>query len=836
MTEMRVCLTRGVAIAATVTLTSIAMAQGGDTIATATPLAIGNNAGTTVGYINDYDEICPYSGSTSPDVVYYYTPTADASLTLDLCVGTTNYDTKIYVYDSSGGPPNVGCNDDACSSPLYSSFVSLLSVAVDAGETYYIIVDGYGLSSGNYTLAASLGPPPPPPLGCPPGTIYGQRPYTPDESWTFGTSDLNPGYKRFDNFPGDLGGEICDLHWFGAMLDYSLDWADCVEIPMTFEIGFWNDDGTGYPDLTAPVYLANHVVAAVPTGRMFAVVYTEYSWTTVFDPCIDMPNGGWVSIQGVSDPANCWFMWLGSPEGDARSLYDSAGIWTTEVFDLSMCLTGVVGAQFMYLDCPELWDAFNGTGELPISSLICTVWHVIWPADLHCWYLHIYDVDDTGGTVPGYLDVCDYIALEDNSTQEDLGWWHIENITITITVTFGSNTMYLDWAGPLSPWPGWWSGIWHELYPNFCTNYDAYYYDNGAAGLDVGDEFLIGDNIWVVVEIGVDITVSQEVEPPTGRCCVNYDEQCYDGDTEAECYARPGYYWHFLADGTCADDPCPMEPTGACCVGTDCVDTNTMSECDGLGGDWYLGETCPDFDCPMPLECPEDSIFDQRPCPIDGAWTAATSDAGPGYKVYDDYVVDVPVCDIHWFGLSLFYSAGWTPCETEDPMTFLIEFWPDNGAGAPDTTMPAVCSYSMDIARYNTGSAPAGYPLYYYAADLDPCCEQLAGWVSIQSTSVGVPDCWFLWWNSDVPGTAYQEGAEPPQVAYNMSLCLTPGAACPASDLNGDCCVNVSDLLILLGNWGTNGNGAQLADPIDIVNVSDLLFLLGEWGQGSGCP
>ena len=29
--------------------------------------------GTTVGYTDDYDEECPYTGSTSPDVVYSFT-------------------------------------------------------------------------------------------------------------------------------------------------------------------------------------------------------------------------------------------------------------------------------------------------------------------------------------------------------------------------------------------------------------------------------------------------------------------------------------------------------------------------------------------------------------------------------------------------------------------------------------------------------------------------------------------------------------------------------------------------------------------------------------------
>ena len=69
--------------------------------------------------------------------------------------------------------------------------------------------------------------------------------------------------------------------------------------------------------------------------------------------------------------------------------------------------------------------------------------------------------------------------------------------------------------------------------------------------------------------------------------------------------------------------------------------------------------------------------------------------------------------------------------------------------------------------------------------------------------------------------------------AFKVSsfTCEDPGLP---EDLNGDGCVNVTDLLILLGNWGADGSGAELAEPYDLVNVSDLLVLLGAWG--AGCP
>ena len=45
--------------------------QGGDTIedATVIPGLPYSNTGTTEGFVDNYNEVCPYTGSTSPDVV-----------------------------------------------------------------------------------------------------------------------------------------------------------------------------------------------------------------------------------------------------------------------------------------------------------------------------------------------------------------------------------------------------------------------------------------------------------------------------------------------------------------------------------------------------------------------------------------------------------------------------------------------------------------------------------------------------------------------------------------------------------------------------------------------
>jgi len=123
--------------------------QGGDTILDAVTIAIPyNGSGTTVGYADDYDEVCPYSGSTSPDVVYTFTPDEDLAIDIDML--GSYYDTKIYVYD--GDLNLIGCNDDF--HPDYTS--KLENLAVMGGSVYYLVIDGYGENSGEYALSIEV--------------------------------------------------------------------------------------------------------------------------------------------------------------------------------------------------------------------------------------------------------------------------------------------------------------------------------------------------------------------------------------------------------------------------------------------------------------------------------------------------------------------------------------------------------------------------------------------------------------------------------------------------------------------------------------------------------
>nr|MBC8203508.1 hypothetical protein [Planctomycetota bacterium] len=52
-------------------------------------------------------------------------------------------------------------------------------------------------------------------------------------------------------------------------------------------------------------------------------------------------------------------------------------------------------------------------------------------------------------------------------------------------------------------------------------------------------------------------------------------------------------------------------------------------------------------------------------------------------------------------------------------------------------------------------------------------------------------------------------------------------------DVNTDGSVSVEDLLSLIGAWGTDGNGADIAAPYDMINVTDLLAIVAAFGN---CP
>jgi len=133
---------------------------GGEDIATAVVISAlpFNDTGNTCGNLDDYDEVCPYDGSTSPDVVYVYSPSINEVVDITLCNGS-GYDTKLFVYENSHTPGiPFACNDDTCP----GNVSALPGLNLTGGNSYYLVVDGYGGGCGDYVIDVTAQVPPPP--------------------------------------------------------------------------------------------------------------------------------------------------------------------------------------------------------------------------------------------------------------------------------------------------------------------------------------------------------------------------------------------------------------------------------------------------------------------------------------------------------------------------------------------------------------------------------------------------------------------------------------------------------------------------------------------------
>jgi len=115
--------------------------------------------GTTIGSTRTGDPTgtCSTSLDAAGGVFYRFTGTG-TQVSVQTCGGSTNYDSKLFVFTGSCG--NYSCvtgDDDGCGTT--ASSVSFASVA---GTSYLIYVSGWDRSEGNFTLTVGCAPPPAP--------------------------------------------------------------------------------------------------------------------------------------------------------------------------------------------------------------------------------------------------------------------------------------------------------------------------------------------------------------------------------------------------------------------------------------------------------------------------------------------------------------------------------------------------------------------------------------------------------------------------------------------------------------------------------------------------
>src|SRR5436189_4171097 len=102
------------------------------------------------------------SSGTAPEQVFQWTPAVSGTATIQTCGAGTNFDTVLYMRSgtcASGPEVAAGCNDDACLNATGLNRSSRLTPTVTAGQTYFIVVDGYGGAQGTFSLTVT--PPPP---------------------------------------------------------------------------------------------------------------------------------------------------------------------------------------------------------------------------------------------------------------------------------------------------------------------------------------------------------------------------------------------------------------------------------------------------------------------------------------------------------------------------------------------------------------------------------------------------------------------------------------------------------------------------------------------------
>src|SRR5213076_11411 len=115
------------------------------------------------------------SSGTAPERVYLWTPAVSGTATIQTCGAGTTFDTVLYMRSgacASGPEMAAGCNDDACTNATGLYRASRLTPTVTAGQTYYIVVDGYGGAQGLYGLTVT------PPAGSPTTTTSTRPPTT----------------------------------------------------------------------------------------------------------------------------------------------------------------------------------------------------------------------------------------------------------------------------------------------------------------------------------------------------------------------------------------------------------------------------------------------------------------------------------------------------------------------------------------------------------------------------------------------------------------------------------------------------------------------------------
>ena len=376
--------------------------QGGEDIASAMaiPSLPFSDTGTTVGYANDYDFACPYTGSTSPDVVYSYIPASAQTINIDLCL--SSYDTKLYVYLNDALSDPIACNDDFYFAlPCYTFSSAIEGLNVTAGNTYYIVVDGYGGSSGAYQIDVTS-------LDCQPVECVGTPEVEPNDGpngdpIVFGTIDCGETVCGTTFTYNDGVDDLRDTDWYELLL--------LNDAIVTIDLDVSTFDGLAFllaGDAATILYTGNNggacedeqiVTDCLPAGNYYVfagpTVFTgiddpvEYGLTvscetcTYVSPCEDavamVCPGSYagdtsddLNYVGNAGPDNFFFIENTVPGNITTFSLCGGATWDTYLRLFDMCPTDPGAVELAYND-----DFCGLQSELTYTLDVATYWLVV---------------------------------------------------------------------------------------------------------------------------------------------------------------------------------------------------------------------------------------------------------------------------------------------------------------------------------------------------------------------------------------------------------------------------------------------------------------------------
>ena len=502
---------------------------------------------------------------------------------------------------------------------------------------------------------------------CPPGSLFSQRPHLPDEVWSFGNADADANgsnYLRAESFSVD--GDICDIHWWGIWAYLSGSWMECDESDPTFEIKFYEDAG-GQPGAEVCSYTV--VPDQIQTGEVYLSLFEMvYFSVELLNPCCIITDG-WVSIQGFGD-TDCWFMWASSPIGDGSSFFSNNGAPEPYAYDLAVCLTGEYVPRW-----GACCDDSTGICVDDVEQQDCPP-PMRFTADTLC-----DDLDPPCGEIPGACccpdGTCE-ITVE--SECYDPCFWLGAYTTCDECPPLGACCVEDEgeYYCVATNWEFECDGRWYEgedcfgVPPFECPETDADFiiqaphtgeiYTTCGAGNDCPirasedhtyEVIIPTDGIWTfsLCRVATWDTYMYLGSTLCGNEIAENDDYC---GLVSEINSIPLYAGNYFIDveayGTSCGDYAldvweEIQPTGACCVDMDCVETNYELECDAMGGDWYEGYECPGFDCPPPCgECPEGGIPEAEPCGEDT--NGGCNMADPQFEPIE---CGTTICGTGWF-------------------------------------------------------------------------------------------------------------------------------------------------------------------------------------------